>query len=191
MSLNERFCQLQVFSNSDNVSVSDLNDNVSVSDVNDNLHSQCQLLQSLLCKPNVSTVDLVVNDSPQLSNSANSDIDGTSLFDELHTLSNILPETVNSPLEVLRYIHATRLQECVPNVSTSLRILLTVLITVASGERSFSKPKLIKTFLRSTMSQDRLNVLALLSIETDIASSINYADLLSVFASLKACKIIL
>ena len=112
MSLDESVSQLLVFkerfgflfnirqlsvscSKSDSVSdlndnVSDLNDNVSVSDVNDNLHGQCQLLLSLLCKPNVSTVDLVINDSPQLSNSANSDIDGTSLFDELHTLSNIL-----------------------------------------------------------------------------------------------------
>ena len=118
MSLNESFSQLQVFKerfgflfNIRQLSVSCSNsDNVSVSDLNDNLHNQCQLLQSLLCKLNVSTVDLVVNDSPQFSNSANSDIDGTSVFDELHTLSNILPETVNSPLEVLRYIHTIRLQ---------------------------------------------------------------------------------
>ena len=34
-----------------------------------------------------------------------------------------------------------------------MRILLTISATVASAERSFSKPKLIKNVLRSTMSQ--------------------------------------
>ena len=41
------------------------------------------------------------------------------------------------------------------------------------------------------MTQDRLNGLALLSIENDTATSLNYTDLLSVFANAKARKIIL
>jgi Trp operon repressor len=45
------------------------------------------------------------------------------------------------------------------------RILLTILVTVASMERRSSKLKLIKSYLRSTMSQKRLNELAILSIE--------------------------
>ena len=77
-----------------------------------------------------------------------------------------------------------------PNVSTALRILLTVPVTVASGERSFSKLKLIKTYLRSTMTQDRLNGLAMISIENDVAASLNYSNLLSAFASAKARKVI-
>ncbi|XP_050919588.1 uncharacterized protein LOC127137146 [Lathyrus oleraceus] len=48
------------------------------------------------------------------------------------------------------------------------RILLTIPVTVASAERSFSKLKLLKTYLRSTMSQERLNGLALIAIENDI-----------------------
>ena len=76
-----------------------------------------------------------------------------------------------------------------PNVSTALRILLTVPVTVASGERSFSKLKLIKTYMRSTMTQDRLNGLAMISIEKAVAASLNYSDLLSAFASAKARKV--
>jgi len=45
--------------------------------------------------------------------------------------------------------------------------MLTIPVSVASAERSFSKLKLIKSNLRSTMSQQRLNRLALLSIEKD------------------------
>jgi hypothetical protein len=44
-------------------------------------------------------------------------------------------------------------------------ILFIVPVTVASAERSFSKLKLLKNHLRSTMSQDRLNGLTTLCIE--------------------------
>jgi len=40
--------------------------------------------------------------------------------------------------------------------------MLTILIWVVSAQRSFSKLKLIKSYLRSTMSQQRLNGLCLL-----------------------------
>ena len=45
---------------------------------------------------------------------------------------------------------------------------MTVPVTVATAERSFSKLKLIKTSLRSSMSQERLRSLALLLIEKKI-----------------------
>jgi len=51
-----------------------------------------------------------------------------------------------------------------PNVSIALRILLNLPVTVASEERSFSKLKLIKTYLRSTMANDRLSGLAIIAI---------------------------
>jgi hypothetical protein len=37
------------------------------------------------------------------------------------------------------------------------RILFTIHVTVASDERNFLKLKLLKSYLRSTMSQERLN----------------------------------
>lgn len=55
--------------------------------------------------------------------------------------------------------------ETFPNVVISLRILLTIPVSVASAERSFYKLKLIKSFLRSTMMETRLSNLALISIE--------------------------
>jgi len=42
--------------------------------------------------------------------------------------------------------------------------MLTILVLVFLAKRSFSKLKIIKTYLRSTMSQERLNGLVLLSI---------------------------
>ena len=62
-------------------------------------------------------------------------------------------------------------------------------ITIASGERSFAKLKLIKTYLRSTVSQERLNSLSMLSIESEIAKAIDFENILNDFANKKARKV--
>ncbi|GKD52544.1 zinc finger MYM-type protein 1 [Tanacetum coccineum] len=62
---------------------------------------------------------------------------------------------------------------------------------MASAERSFLKLKLLKSYLRSTMSQERLNGLALIAIENDILESVNYDDLINNFASKNARRIAL
>ena len=49
---------------------------------------------------------------------------------------------------------------CFPNASIAYRILFTIHVTVAYSERSFSKLKLLKSYLRSTMLQERLIGLA-------------------------------
>ena len=70
-----------------------------------------------------------------------------------------------------------------PNILVAYRILLTIPITVASAERSFSKLKLIKSYLRTSMTQDRLNGLAILSIEKNILKSIDVEHIIDDFAS--------
>ena len=61
----------------------------------------------------------------------------------------------NSPINVLNYIKRL---EFFPNACIAFKILLTIHVTIASTEISFSKLKLIKSYLRSTMSQERLSV---------------------------------
>ena len=59
------------------------------------------------------------------------------------------------------------------------------MISNVTGERSFSKLKLIKSYLRSTMGQDRLHSLALFSIECELVREINFKDIIEQFASAK------
>ena len=79
------------------------------------------------------------------------DIDGLDLFLELKVLKEVLQINENSPINVLNYIKRL---ESFPNACIAFRILLTIPVIVASAERSFSKLKLIKSYLRSTMSQE-------------------------------------
>ena len=62
-------------------------------------------------------------------------------------------------------------------------LFITVPVTSATNERTFSMLKLIKYYTRSVMSQKRLTGLALLSIEKETASNVDLDDLIEKFAS--------
>jgi len=62
-------------------------------------------------------------------------------------------------------------------------------VTVATAERSFSKLKLIKNYLRSVMNQDRLSALSILSIEHEEANYLKYSPQYYRFADKKIQKI--
>jgi hypothetical protein len=91
-----------------------------------------------------------------------------------------LPDSSMSAPEILKFVMDA---DCYPNVTVAYRILLNVPVTVASAERSFLKLKLLKNYLRSTMSQERLNDLAMCSIEKDILNTIDFNTVLDDFAS--------
>ena len=114
------------------------------------------------------------------------DIDGLDLFSELKVFKEILQIKDYTPIDILNYIKRL---DSFPNTCITYRILLTIPITIASTERSFSKLKLIKSYLRSTMSQERLSGLAILSIKKKILEELEYKILISQFASQKARKI--
>ena len=85
-----------------------------------------------------------------------------------------------SALEILEFVMAA---DFYPNVSIAYRILLTIPVTIASAERSFSKLKLLKNYLRSIMSQEILNGLAICTIEMAILDTIDLKTVLDHFAS--------
>lgn len=62
-------------------------------------------------------------------------------------------------------------------------------VTAATCERSFSKLKFIKNYLRSTMGQERLSNLSILSIENEVAGEINFEDVIDEFAAIKSRKV--
>src|SRR5207253_1200510 len=91
-------------------------------------------------------------------------------------------------LDVLKCFQTNDMFEVFPNLTVAYQIFLTIPVSVASCERSFSKLKLVKNCLRLLMGQDRLSHLAMLSIESKVASNINFDNLLQEFASAKCRK---
>lgn len=67
-------------------------------------------------------------------------------------------------------------------------IFLTLPVTITSAERSFSKLKLIKNYLRNSVSQERLSNIAVLNIEKKKTQELNIEKIINDFAHNKARK---
>ncbi|XP_050383959.1 uncharacterized protein LOC126800607 [Argentina anserina] len=118
-----------------------------------------------------------------LRHGESSDINGEDLFRELKLMREILPRVRMTTCDILNFLQ--EMNTC-PVIRLAYRILLTIPVTVASAKRSFSKLNLLKSNLRSTMSQERLNGLVLISIESDYLGKINCDKLIDDFAAKKA-----
>jgi hypothetical protein len=114
------------------------------------------------------------------SSHGSSDVELNDLISELRVLKLSLPEPLMSCMEIFEYV---KNMDNYPNVFIAYRILFTIPVTVASAERSFSKLKLLKNYLRSTMSQERLNGLATLCIEKKLLDEIDINTVIDDFAS--------
>ncbi|KAL8091664.1 hypothetical protein AgCh_034069 [Apium graveolens] len=116
------------------------------------------------------------------------DIVGAELFNELLVFRMVIPDEITKAIDVLNYLSSSSRQINYPNVWIAYRIVVTIHVTVVEAERTFSRLKLIKSYLRSSMSQDRLNRLALLSIESELTSSLDYNKIIERFTSQKPRK---
>jgi hypothetical protein len=70
-----------------------------------------------------------------------------------------------------------------PLIHTFLSILVTLPVSTASAERSFSTLRRLKTWMRSRMAEDRLTGLAILNVHRDI--SVNVDKVIDRFAKIK------
>ncbi|CAF4740900.1 unnamed protein product, partial [Rotaria sp. Silwood2] len=64
-----------------------------------------------------------------------------------------------------------------PKVSSVYNYILTLPITTATNERSFSKMKMIKNYLRATLTNDKLEYLLLWSVEHDLLDKLDVSKL--------------
>ncbi|XP_050064463.1 uncharacterized protein LOC126553328 [Aphis gossypii] len=117
-----------------------------------------------------------------------SDISGPELYEEIISLRIHLKLDYNSH-DVLNYIQTNGLSSFFPNMCIALRIYLTMPVSVATGEKSFSKLKIVKNYLRSTMNQDRLTNMSIISIEHQLCQSVDTKSLIEKFSAVKARKV--
>lgn len=100
---------------------------------------------------------------------------------------NVIPKVIPE-LDLLNTIYKFQLHGIFPEICTPIRIFCTRPVTVAKHERAFSKLSAIKNFSSSSMLQERLNGLVLLSIKHDLTIKIDYDKVIKDFASHKVRK---
>ena len=95
----------------------------------------------------------------------------------------------STELIIYRMLLQHGLKEVFPNVEIAYRLYLSLMVSNCTGERSFSKLKLIKNETRAKMKEQRLNMLSLMYIETSILRKLNFQDVVRDFANQKARKV--
>jgi len=104
------------------------------------------------------------------------DIDGFDLILELNILRKIIGLKIDKPIDILNRIKRVN---SFPNAYITYRIMLAILVLVVLVKISFPKLKIIQTYLRSTMSQERLNKFCYLL--KNMLNEINYDNLINNF----------
>ena len=125
----------------------------------------------------------------------NKDIDKQRLAIQLKMLPDLVrnynernPVTAIKKVSTLRTLceimnDVTSSKTMFSEVLTLLRIVLTIPVTSATAERAFSALRRLKTFLRSSMSQVRLNHVMLLHIHKERTDKLRLLDVANCFIS--------
>lgn len=85
------------------------------------------------------------------------------------------------PVSPLKCLELANQHGQFPMISRLLQIFLSLPVTSASGERSFSALKYLKNYLRNSMTESRLNDLAHLFINKDI--DLDYDHVIELFSA--------
>ena len=110
------------------------------------------------------------------------DLEGLSAVDsewfQWRSLLKNLKVTHCSPSEMLKLMLQNDFSTSFPNIYILLRHCLTLPVTNCTGECSVSHLKRIKSALRSTQTQERLNNLSLLNTESDLLQKLDFSTVI-------------
>lgn len=95
---------------------------------------------------------------------------------------------MNTIKELAKCILENDMGSLYKDVLTACVIFTSLPITVASAERSFSKLKIIKNYLRNSMTNERLTNISVLNIERSRTQDLNLNKVIDDFANEKARK---
>ena len=96
---------------------------------------------------------------------SNGDVDATLFLSQAKTLRalNLQPRSLHDLIVKFQKL-APEARLLLSELEKAIRIILTIPVTSATAERSFSAVRRIKTWLRSSMTQERFNNLMVLHI---------------------------
>ena len=118
------------------------------------------------------------------------DVDRQQLYEEIIDCRMLLSSRdyiqISRPEEFLQFIVQYGDQSVFPNLRIAIQIMLIIAVSIDGCDGSFSKLKLILSYLRASMGQERLCDLALLSVEREQTGKTDFENIIDKFASMKA-----
>jgi len=121
------------------------------------------------------------------------DLDRSRLEAQLQGLENLsdlsAPQKVANSVDfIINAIASTPLKAMIPQVLLMCKLYLVIPATTATPERTFSRLRCLKTYLRSTMTQTRMNALMMMSIYCDKLDNLDMTKLVNDFIKSGDCK---
>ena len=117
--------------------------------------------------------------------------DARSLFAEMETYINCFDKTAGKPENIAgAAAEVFRQRRVFPLTNRAYGLAFTSPISVAKNERTFSRLKIVKNFLRARMKDERLNSLMLLYCERDILDAIDIQHIALKWARQKKRRIV-
>ncbi len=114
------------------------------------------------------------------------DFDLHNLKAQLQILSSTVPAEIKTIFEILHFIKdlPASKKEFLNQIIILAKLILVMLATNSSSERSFSAMRRIKTYLRSTMLQERLNSLMVIHVHKELTDNLNMKDVANEFVQI-------
>ena len=91
--------------------------------------------------------------------------------------------------DILVFLQKHNISAKFESIATLLKLAVTLPVSSAHDERAFSCLKRVKTYLRSTMTENRLSNLACISINRELVSHISIRELQQPFLNEKRRRI--
>lgn len=113
------------------------------------------------------------------------DFHASNLKSQLEVFANNVPDDIKNIFDIKNYLQQLGVAEKVllGEIITIMKLILVMPATNATSERSFSAMRRVKTYLRSTMHQMRLNHLMILHIHKDKTDQLFLPDIANDFIS--------
>jgi len=113
------------------------------------------------------------------------DFNASNLTTHLNILGTTIPRENYSISDILTYLQklSSAEKELIKEVIVLAKLILVMPATNSTSERSFSALRRLKTYLRSTMRQERLNSLMIIHVHKDLTDKINIREICNDFIS--------
>ncbi len=111
------------------------------------------------------------------------DFNASNLSTQLNILISTIPEDITDIVEVISYLQklSPAERQLIHEVVLLANLILVMPATNSTSNRSFSTMHRVKSYLRSTMLQERLNSLVTIHVHKDLADEVNITDVCNEF----------